>query len=146
MKGSAYDNTKPKRKAIKTKPKAEQEKPTEQPSIAKSEAQVENDKDTSTGEGVTNVEPLARADDKKPEALVKPDQIIEINKSEEQFNETDLSINNKVQSDETSRNGEYVNPRGVRFVQDTSNNNPAIPYGLPCIRELLRFLISLINT
>ena len=40
---------------------------------------------------------------------------------------------------------DYVNPRGVRFVQDGANNSPAVPYGLPCVRELLRFLISLIN-
>lgn len=42
---------------------------------------------------------------------------------------------------------DYVNPRGVRFVQDGSNgiNAANVPYGLPCIRELLRFLISLIN-
>lgn len=44
---------------------------------------------------------------------------------------------------------EYVNPRGVRFVQEsavTSATNAAnLPYGLPCVRELLRFLISLIG-
>ncbi len=41
---------------------------------------------------------------------------------------------------------DYVNPRGVRFVQDGTNSSPAVPYGLPCVRELLRFLISLINS
>ena len=42
---------------------------------------------------------------------------------------------------------DYVNPRGVRFVQEGANgvNAANVPYGLPCIRELLRFLISLIN-
>jgi golgi-specific brefeldin A-resistance guanine nucleotide exchange factor 1 len=43
---------------------------------------------------------------------------------------------------------DYVNPRGVRFVQDNGPNSLNainIPYGLPCVRELLRFLISLIN-
>jgi brefeldin A-resistance guanine nucleotide exchange factor 1 len=53
--------------------------------------------------------------------------------------------------------GDYVNPRGVRFIQETSSsatgstgttatNAANTPYGLPCVRELLRFLISLINT
>ena len=52
--------------------------------------------------------------------------------------------------------GDYVNPRGVRFIQETSassstgstttTNAANTPYGLPCVRELLRFLISLINT
>jgi brefeldin A-resistance guanine nucleotide exchange factor 1 len=39
---------------------------------------------------------------------------------------------------------DYVNPRGVRFIQD-GPNAANVPYGLPCLRELLRFLISLIN-
>ncbi len=43
---------------------------------------------------------------------------------------------------------EYVNPRGVRFVQDGPNgyNAASVPYGLPCLRELLRFLISLVSS
>lgn len=47
---------------------------------------------------------------------------------------------------------DYVNTQGVRFItSDTSSDIDAeggrmhIPYGLPCVRELLRFLISLIN-
>ncbi|KAF5910265.1 Golgi-specific brefeldin A-resistance guanine nucleotide exchange factor 1, partial [Clarias magur] len=41
---------------------------------------------------------------------------------------------------------DYVNPRGVRFTQSTQKEGAAlIPYGLPCLRELFRFLISLTN-
>uniref|UniRef100_A0A8C9TTZ1 Golgi brefeldin A resistant guanine nucleotide exchange factor 1 n=1 Tax=Scleropages formosus TaxID=113540 RepID=A0A8C9TTZ1_SCLFO len=41
---------------------------------------------------------------------------------------------------------DYVNPRGVRFTQSTHKDGAAlIPYGLPCLRELFRFLISLTN-
>uniref|UniRef100_A0A1A7X3N0 Golgi-specific brefeldin A-resistance guanine nucleotide exchange factor 1 n=1 Tax=Iconisemion striatum TaxID=60296 RepID=A0A1A7X3N0_9TELE len=41
---------------------------------------------------------------------------------------------------------DYVNPRGVRFTQSTQRDGVSlIPYGLPCLRELLRFLISLTN-
>lgn len=41
---------------------------------------------------------------------------------------------------------DYVNPRGVRFTQSTQRDGIAlIPYGLPCLRELFRFLISLTN-
>ncbi|XP_068183227.1 Golgi-specific brefeldin A-resistance guanine nucleotide exchange factor 1 isoform X2 [Antennarius striatus] len=41
---------------------------------------------------------------------------------------------------------DYVNPRGVRFTQSTQRDGAAlIPYGLPCLRELFRFLISLTN-
>ena len=31
------------------------------------------------------------------------------------------------------------------FVLFLAGSGPPIPYGLPCVRELLRFLISLIN-
>ncbi|XP_048712257.1 Golgi-specific brefeldin A-resistance guanine nucleotide exchange factor 1 isoform X14 [Caretta caretta] len=41
---------------------------------------------------------------------------------------------------------DYVNPRGVRFTQSSQKEGIAlVPYGLPCIRELFRFLISLTN-
>ncbi|XP_028983448.1 Golgi-specific brefeldin A-resistance guanine nucleotide exchange factor 1 isoform X2 [Betta splendens] len=41
---------------------------------------------------------------------------------------------------------DYVNPRGVRFTQSTQKDGASlIPYGLPCLRELFRFLISLTN-
>ncbi|XP_010624716.1 Golgi-specific brefeldin A-resistance guanine nucleotide exchange factor 1 isoform X2 [Fukomys damarensis] len=41
---------------------------------------------------------------------------------------------------------DYVNPRGVRFTQSSQQEGTAlVPYGLPCIRELFRFLISLTN-
>ncbi|KAM4600045.1 Golgi-specific brefeldin A-resistance guanine nucleotide exchange factor 1 isoform 1-T1 [Fundulus diaphanus] len=51
------------------------------------------------------------------------------------------------QSDATSvHDMDYVNPRGVRFTQSTQRDGVAlIPYGLPCLRELFRFLISLTN-
>ncbi|XP_033108209.1 Golgi-specific brefeldin A-resistance guanine nucleotide exchange factor 1-like [Anneissia japonica] len=43
---------------------------------------------------------------------------------------------------------DYVNPHGVRFTpqqKPKDGSGPLIPYGLPCVRELFRFLISLIN-
>ncbi|XP_047458727.1 Golgi-specific brefeldin A-resistance guanine nucleotide exchange factor 1 isoform X2 [Mugil cephalus] len=51
------------------------------------------------------------------------------------------------QSDNASvHDMDYVNPRGVRFTQSTQKDGASlIPYGLPCLRELFRFLISLTN-
>ncbi|XP_066549516.1 Golgi-specific brefeldin A-resistance guanine nucleotide exchange factor 1 isoform X2 [Amia ocellicauda] len=51
------------------------------------------------------------------------------------------------QSDSASvHDMDYVNPRGVRFTQSMQKDGAAlIPYGLPCLRELFRFLISLTN-
>lgn len=44
---------------------------------------------------------------------------------------------------------DYVNSQGVRFIPSEAFVDDAqrvhVPYGLPCVRELLRFLISLIN-
>lgn len=45
-------------------------------------------------------------------------------------------------------NSDYINQQGVRFmVQETQKegHEPLVPYGLPCVRELLRFLTTLIN-
>ncbi|XP_074531303.1 Golgi-specific brefeldin A-resistance guanine nucleotide exchange factor 1 isoform X2 [Halichoeres trimaculatus] len=49
------------------------------------------------------------------------------------------------QSDSASvHDMDYVNPQGVRFTQSTQRDGGSlIPYGLPCLRELFRFLISL---
>uniref|UniRef100_A0A8C9ZXV6 Golgi brefeldin A resistant guanine nucleotide exchange factor 1 n=1 Tax=Sander lucioperca TaxID=283035 RepID=A0A8C9ZXV6_SANLU len=54
---------------------------------------------------------------------------------------------NTEQSDSPSIHDiDYVNPRGVRFTQSTQRDGASlIPYGLPCLRELFRFLISLTN-
>ncbi|XP_043911932.1 Golgi-specific brefeldin A-resistance guanine nucleotide exchange factor 1 isoform X2 [Protopterus annectens] len=51
------------------------------------------------------------------------------------------------QSDSASvHDMDYVNPRGVRFTQCTMKEGASlVPYSLPCIRELFRFLISLTN-
>ena len=61
-------------------------------------------------------------------------------------NNTSSPISANTQQSE--QESDYVNPRGVRFIQDGPNgvNAANIPYGLPCVRELLRFLISLINS
>ncbi|KAK2190131.1 hypothetical protein NP493_86g03025 [Ridgeia piscesae] len=40
---------------------------------------------------------------------------------------------------------DYVNPRGVRFTSHHRGSGPPVPYGLPCVRELFRFLMSLTN-
>ncbi|XP_077585431.1 Golgi-specific brefeldin A-resistance guanine nucleotide exchange factor 1 isoform X3 [Stigmatopora nigra] len=41
---------------------------------------------------------------------------------------------------------DYINPRGVRFTQSIQRDGASlIPYGLPCLKELFRFLISLTN-
>ena len=45
---------------------------------------------------------------------------------------------------------DYINAQGVRFISSESTEQESggrthVPYGLPCVRELLRFLVSLIN-
>ncbi|XP_076275076.1 sec7 domain-containing protein garz isoform X2 [Rhynchophorus ferrugineus] len=42
-------------------------------------------------------------------------------------------------------NKEYVNQRGIRFTPQTQDELVLVPYGLACVRELFRFLISLCN-
>lgn len=42
----------------------------------------------------------------------------------------------------------YINPQGVRFTtveEEDSEGAPLLPYGVECVRELFRFLISLCN-
>ncbi|XP_055916324.1 Golgi-specific brefeldin A-resistance guanine nucleotide exchange factor 1 [Eupeodes corollae] len=66
-------------------------------------------------------------------------------------NNTEVTTNHLVDVDEKGKpeDSEYVNSVGVRFTQQHSIENdgvnPLLPYGLPCIQELLRFLILLCN-
>uniref|UniRef100_A0AAQ5Y5I3 Golgi-specific brefeldin A-resistance guanine nucleotide exchange factor 1 n=1 Tax=Amphiprion ocellaris TaxID=80972 RepID=A0AAQ5Y5I3_AMPOC len=73
---------------------------------------------------------------------VEPAQAISVESIPEVLEDKD-SITD--QSDSASvHDMDYVNPRGVRFTQSTQRDaSQLIPYGLPCLRELFRFLISL---
>ncbi|XP_012936931.1 Golgi-specific brefeldin A-resistance guanine nucleotide exchange factor 1 [Aplysia californica] len=60
--------------------------------------------------------------------------------------------NESVHSTDTTstQDSEFINPKGVRFTQQQATMEsggpvPLIPYGLPCVRELFRFLVSLTN-
>ncbi|CAL1527993.1 unnamed protein product [Lymnaea stagnalis] len=61
--------------------------------------------------------------------------------------------NESIHSTDTAstQENEFVNPKGVRFLQNQQQTaieaGPVslIPYGLPCVRELFRFLVSLTN-
>ncbi|KAK0051833.1 Golgi-specific brefeldin A-resistance guanine nucleotide exchange factor 1 [Biomphalaria pfeifferi] len=73
---------------------------------------------------------------------------------EEQIIENEVCDDNEsVHSADTTstQESEFVNPKGVRFLQNQQQQvvevGPVslIPYGLPCVRELFRFLVSLTN-
>lgn len=65
------------------------------------------------------------------------------------------SLHGSAQSLQSTQDGtdgaakdDFVNPKGVRFIPHQpvhEGSGPLLPYGLPCVRELFRFLISLTN-
>ena len=62
--------------------------------------------------------------------------------------DADSVIENQSDGTGSLHGSDFVNPRGVRFAAPAGAVSPAaalVPYGLPCVRELFRFLISLIN-
>uniref|UniRef100_A0A8C5WLP4 Golgi-specific brefeldin A-resistance guanine nucleotide exchange factor 1 n=1 Tax=Leptobrachium leishanense TaxID=445787 RepID=A0A8C5WLP4_9ANUR len=84
-------------------------------------------------------------DDPKNEELIgRKTQSVSVESIPEVLDDN-LSITD--QSDSASvHDMDYVNPRGVRFTQSSQKEGTVlVPYGLPCIRELFRFLISLTN-
>lgn len=89
-----------------------------------------------------------------PTTTMVTDEDVTSNDLTQDQESVDESINkfSKIQldhGDEKPIDNEYVNSVGVRFTHQSSieNNgvNPLLPYGLPCIQELLRFLILLCN-
>ncbi|XP_061196225.1 Golgi-specific brefeldin A-resistance guanine nucleotide exchange factor 1-like isoform X2 [Saccostrea echinata] len=58
------------------------------------------------------------------------------------------SVHSTAENSEPMVVDEIVNPQGVRFTphhHHKEGSGPLLPYGLPCVRELFRFLISLTN-
>lgn len=75
--------------------------------------------------------------------LIKDNEEIKISDNvENDAKDQESLIDLENQAEQSS--DEYINPRGVRF---TSNQEliPLVPYGISCVRELFRFLISLCN-
>ncbi|XP_065369884.1 Golgi-specific brefeldin A-resistance guanine nucleotide exchange factor 1 [Calliphora vicina] len=66
-------------------------------------------------------------------------------------NNTETETDNRPHSPQSQGgSSEYINSVGVRFTQQNSVDGsegmaPLVPYGLPCIQELFRFLILLCN-
>lgn len=52
---------------------------------------------------------------------------------------------NSLESVENEQTQEYINPRGIRFTPQNQENVALVPYGIICVREMFRFLISLCN-
>eukprot|EP00794_Sanderia_malayensis_P012101 gene12101-13351_t len=79
----------------------------------------------------------ATSDEKASESVV----------ANEKYSLTEES-GHSAEEDEHEGAEEYVNQQGVRFMpqqQQKEGHATLIPYGLPCVRELLRFLTTLIN-
>ncbi|XP_055856170.1 Golgi-specific brefeldin A-resistance guanine nucleotide exchange factor 1 [Episyrphus balteatus] len=64
-------------------------------------------------------------------------------------NKSEVTVSLLDGANDKQEDNDYVNSVGVRFTQQSSIENegvnPLLPYGLPCIQELLRFLILLCN-
>eukprot|EP00126_Sphaerothecum_destruens_P004315 Sdes_comp18112_c0_seq1m7556 len=45
----------------------------------------------------------------------------------------------------SSLHRDFVNPRNVHFLASPDHAGPATPYGIPCLREILRYLTGLVN-
>lgn len=87
-------------------------------------------------ETVEETEPLAKEDSTDPATVVPLLESEAVVEGEEQAPEDEAASPPEAPKDE------YVNSVGVRFTNDVDSY---IPYGIPCIRELFRFLISLCN-
>lgn len=95
-----------------------------------SEAEIESEE----------TKPLTQDDSSDPASIIpfpKNEASLEVDENEQQ-----LEAPLEDQSIPESPKDEYVNSVGIRFTSDVDSY---VPYGIPCIRELFRFLISLCN-
>ncbi|XP_063047451.1 Golgi-specific brefeldin A-resistance guanine nucleotide exchange factor 1 isoform X2 [Engraulis encrasicolus] len=103
-----------------------------------------SDLDTASSTATTPLSPSAEPSAPDPQCDVERGQSTSVESIPEVLEDRDSVADG---SDSASvHDMDYVNPRGVRFTQSTQKEGAAlIPYGLPCLRELFRFLISLTN-
>nr|CAD7454391.1 unnamed protein product [Timema tahoe] len=122
---------------------------------------------------VTNINRCPTVSHDNPQALTEPQPVVEqecnvtelsqpkpslvVTVEEEQSSVSssrvgsleDVSVTTTEESKrvDTLEGHEYINPQGVRFSRDVGQDvsQPLVPYGVVCVRELLRFLISLCN-
>lgn len=87
------------------------------------------------GSELEESKPLTQDESGEPENVITVPENEELVASEENVPEEEPVAIEPPKDD-------YVNSVGVRFTQDVESY---VPYGIPCIRELFRFLISLCN-
>jgi brefeldin A-resistance guanine nucleotide exchange factor 1 len=113
------------------------------------EALKSNDQKESSGEVYTSMdEPVTTSLFVDPALMRKAHSETDLYASEQEVCDDNESVHS---TDTTStQESEFINPKGVRFLQQQPQSHeagpiPLIPYGLPCVRELFRFLVSLTN-
>lgn len=103
---------------------------------------IESDKIQTENEEVTGEQPEINEVKNSESVSVNLETVQkQVSDSPESLNVPDQSVNS------SDSNKEYVNQRGIRFTPQMIQPDDLvlIPYGLACVRELLRFLISLCN-
>ena len=95
-------------------------------------------------EVVDEKEECAVLSSEKDEVIAEEFAMVDINEDESCGDQSDSASN--ITGHEMI---DYVNPRGIRFTQEVhlydDETITLIPHGLPCVREVFRFLITLIN-
>lgn len=83
-----------------------------------------------------------------PKSSLEPTQETIQEETDSQTQPESLTETAQIESDELPTDS-FVNSVGIRFThqqeEEIAGPTPHLPYGLPCIRELFRFLISLCN-
>lgn len=103
------------------------DKPTQPVKPTEAENESEETKQTQDGQNDANIIPIPESDALPEKADIDDEQL-------------DVSPEDQQTASETQ--DDYVNSVGVRFTSDVDSY---VPYGILCIRELFRFLISLCN-
>ena len=95
-------------------------------------------------DAVEDKEEGAIVSSEKDEAIAEDFAMVDINEDESCGDQSDSA--STITGHEMI---DYVNPRGIRFTQEVhlydEETITLIPHGLPCVREVFRFLITLIN-
>ncbi|XP_025837202.1 Golgi-specific brefeldin A-resistance guanine nucleotide exchange factor 1-like isoform X2 [Agrilus planipennis] len=119
-----------------------------QGSISQDDKIKEIEKETKGCEEMPNKEEERSASNLEVETIGVTNEEVEVNSSSVTLDTNLNQVNSIViptEQIQEKQDEEYVNYRGIRFTPQQEESFVLLPYGLACIREMFRFLISLCN-
>ncbi|KAK9887809.1 hypothetical protein WA026_000124 [Henosepilachna vigintioctopunctata] len=115
------------------------------PSIPEMGQILDNEEASSGKEELEGVEQKSELSDSQEKSDLTSSAKSDVTSASDAISTSDVTSKSESREGAEPQSQEYVNQRGIRFTAQTEEETSFAPYGLACVKELFRFLISLCN-